>query len=83
MDFSKLKNMAKSLGGILVVNGNDPDLVILSYDKFEVLEAKPSNVAIRQADSHKEDEMIDLLNKEILALKEEIRQKELAEAQVV
>src|SRR3989344_9538309 len=38
MDFSKLKEIAKKLGGILVMDGNVPELVVLSYENFSQMQ---------------------------------------------
>ena len=75
MDFSKLKEIAKRLGGILVMQGNDPEFVVMSYDRFNALEEGAQSIPVSQIHPE-EEQMIDALNKEILALKEEIRQKE-------
>jgi len=82
MDFTKLKEIAKRLGGILVMEGNEPEFVIMSYDRFDSLDQAPQSVPISQTVSE-DDQLIDALNKEIMALKEEIRQKELSEAEVI
>lgn len=74
MDFTKLKELAKHLGGVLVMNGNEPEFVILPYDKYT-----PREPAVSQLD----EQLVDQLNNEILALKEEIRQKELPEVQEI
>ncbi|MEK7616248.1 MAG: hypothetical protein AAB420_03530 [Patescibacteria group bacterium] len=82
MDFTKLKEIAKRLGGILVMDGNEPEFVVMSYDRFNALEAVPQSVPVSQA-VPEDEQLIDALNKEILALKEEIRQKEVSEAEMV
>ena len=74
-DFEKLKTLARRLGGILVMQGDEPEFVILSYDKY----APEQDVPMRRDD----DQAIDQLNKEISALKEEIRQKEASEAGLI
>lgn len=74
MDFQKLKELAQKIGGILVMDGNEPELVILPYAKYDAGVAAP--LAPESAD---EQAMIEHLNTEIEALKEEIRQKETAE----
>ena len=74
-DFEKLKTLARRLGGILVMQGDEPEFVILSYDKY----APEQDVPMRRDD----DQAIDQLNKEISALKEEIRQKEASEAELI
>lgn len=82
MDFSELKQLAKKLGGILVMNGNSPEFVVLAYDQYQKLTGGVQNSEPRTNPSRltpEEEETIEKLNKEILALKEEIRQKEEAE----
>ncbi len=79
MDFSKLKELARQLGGILVMNGNEPEFVVISYDKY--LQKEPTKAAFTQEAG--DEALIEGLNKEILALKEEVRQKETAEIQEV
>ena len=89
MDFSKLKELAKTLGGILIMNGNEPEFIVMAYDKFAKLETPPAgeagptpvpvNSIEDKKDRDEEERLINTLNNEILALKEEIRQKETAE----
>lgn len=57
------------------MNGNVPELVILSYANYKKLESEKLTVG---GDTENTSE-IDHLNREILMLKEEIRQKEEAE----
>jgi len=64
------------------MEGNEPEFVIMSYDRFDSLDQAPQSVPISQTVSE-DDQLIDALNKEIMALKEEIRQKELSEAEVI
>ena len=54
-DFEKLKTLARRLGGILVMQGDEPEFVILSYDKY----APEQDVPMRRDD----DQAIDQLNK--------------------
>ena len=87
MDFNRLKELAKKLGGILVLDGNEPEFVILPYDSYEKMELgetvpieshanAEAGVASMEMDEQK---TVDELNQEIAALKEEIRLKESAE----
>ena len=80
MDFNQLKKLVKKLGGILVLNGDEPEFVILSYDQYEKTDRAAENTE-EGPERQKQDEekTIEKLNREILALKEEIRQKESAE----
>jgi hypothetical protein len=86
-DFEKLKSITKRLGGILVMNGNEPEFVIMPYEKFEAegsmkASSVPSAPQTAPAE-HQDDPLVDQLNNEILALKEEIRQKESSEAELI
>ena len=86
MNFEELKNLAKKLGGILVINGHTPEFVVLSFAAYQKLDENknekdlrfsgPTNLA---GPTEAETGEIERLNKEILALKKEIRQKEEAE----
>ncbi len=74
MDFKRLKELARRLGGILVLDGNEPEFVVLPYEKYEKLESeKEGQLPIH---NQSEEKSLEKLNQEILALKEEIRQKE-------
>ena len=81
-DLQKLKEMAHRVGGILVMNGNEPELVILPYEKYVgesvVSSPQPPLPVVQPAPPMTADDqvLIDALNKEISALKEEIRQRE-------
>lgn len=35
MDFQRLKELVKKLGGVLVLDGDKPEFVILSYDNYQ------------------------------------------------
>ncbi len=79
MDFRQLKKLAKKLGGILVLDGNEPEFVILPYGQYEKENGAPDDSGENTKGPDEEDKTIEKLNQEILALKEEIRQKESAE----
>ena len=80
MDFSKLKELARQLGGILVMQGDEPEFVILPYEKYIPTESQnvpvhpshPTNPEL--VDSPEEDRLIETLNSEIAALKDEIHE---------
>ena len=74
MDFKELKELAKKLGGIVVMNGSTPELVILSYESYKKLEN--TTVPAGHPAGGENTEEVEKLNQEILGLKEEIRQKE-------
>ena len=80
MKFDQLKEIAKKLGGVLVLNGDEPEFVILSYDQYEKQsDTLNSSTENPEEQEQNEEKTIEKLNQEILALKEEIRQKESAE----
>jgi len=85
MDFERLKKMAEKLGGILVLDKDEPSFVILPYDKYEELQkgfSKEQSVFrdIIENDTSSENMQdqgaVEKLNKEIESLREEIRQRE-------
>lgn len=76
VNFNQLKKLTERLGGILVLNGDEPEFVILSYDQYKKIDRTTEGLGLEGEDDEK---TIDKLNQEILALKEEIRQKESAE----
>ncbi|MGD0977442.1 MAG: hypothetical protein ABR875_04100 [Minisyncoccia bacterium] len=77
MDFNQLKELARNLGGILVMNGNTPEFVVLPFEKYQKIENGFSGDTPNACEE--ENAAIEKLNREILVLKEEIRQKEEAE----
>jgi PHD/YefM family antitoxin component YafN of YafNO toxin-antitoxin module len=93
MQFDRLKELVRKLGGVLVLDGDKPEFVILSYDKYENMEAgeevplstgrnglaQPNGIAVRGIRDEDEQQAVERLNQEISVLKEEIRQKEEAE----
>ena len=81
MNFTELKALAKKLGGIVVVNGDSPELVILPYNTYRQLETSQPEIGplAPTAPPAEDGAEIERLNREILTLKEEIRQKEEAE----
>ena len=59
MNFEKLKELARKMGGLLVMDGNTPEFIIMPYDKYEV-----SNVQ-EVPEVAEEQAMIEKLNSEI------------------
>jgi len=80
MNFSRLKELVRKLGGLLVLDGDEPAFVVLSYDKYQKMEQGEEVPVIANGISEiGDEETMERLNQEILVLKEEIRQKEEAE----
>ena len=61
------------------MDGNEPEFVILPYDQYEKENGAADDWEKNKKGPEEEDKTIEKLNQEILALKEEIRQKESAE----
>ena len=88
MDFLKLKQLVRKLGGLLVLDGDEPAFVVLSYDKYQKMDLGEEipvssrngfnglDETIVNGFSNSEEVTVEKLNQEILVLKEEIRQKE-------
>lgn len=91
MTFSRLKELVGKLGGLLILDGDEPAFVVLSYDKYQKMEAGEEIPVSSRNGFNGLDETfangidsvdettVEKLNQEILVLKEEIRQKEEAE----
>lgn len=71
----ELKNLVSQLGTLVIVENNQPKFIVFSYDKFNgVIHKSIDNSGNLAQDSN--EELIDRLNKEILALKEQVAEKE-------
>jgi hypothetical protein len=87
MDFNQLKQLAEKLGGVLVMDGDRPRFVIVSYDQYKKIGtgnqsdpiAEPATYQEPAEKSDEDQKNYDRLNQEILTLREEIRRKESAE----
>ena len=82
MSLGKLKELVRKLGGLLVLDGDEPAFVVLSYDKYQKMEQGEEVPVMANGISEigdGDEETMERLNQEILVLKEEIRQKEEAE----
>ena len=70
MNFEELKKLVRRFGSVVLLNDDKPELVVLSYDKAGV-DSQTGEVE----DQHEQQE-IERLNSEILALREELAQRE-------
>jgi hypothetical protein len=70
MNFEELKKLVRRFGSVVLFDDNKPELVILPYDKAGI---EPETTEVE--DQHEQQE-IERLNNEILALREELAQKE-------
>lgn len=71
----ELKNLVSSLGTLVIVENNQPRFIVMTYDKFSsVIHKSVDNSSNFDKDSN--EEIVDRLNEEILALKEQVAEKE-------
>lgn len=85
MDVSELKKMLKNSTAVLIMDNGDPSFVVVNYDTYKDLvskgeaEIKVKNdpeIAKTKSDSRGEVEMLERINKDILALKAQIEEEE-------
>ncbi len=86
MDFKKLEETTKKIGGIVVMEGDEPSIVILPYEKYlELGNGAAANglvePVVEDPDVTADEALIEALNQEIVMLKEKARQKEEEELQ--
>lgn len=74
----ELKNLVSQLGSLAVVENNQPRFIIMTYDKFNsVIHKSVDNSSDFDKNRNEEsEEIIDRLNEEIFALKEQVSEKE-------
>ena len=70
MNLDELKKLVRRVGSVVLFDGNNPELVILPYDKMNI----DSNN--EEPENQYEQQEIERLNNEILALREELSQRE-------
>ncbi len=70
MNFEELKKLVRRFGSVVLLNDDKPEFVILPYEKVEI-ESETEKV-----EDQYEQQEIERLNNEILALREELAQKE-------
>lgn len=71
----ELKNLLSQIGSFVLVENNQPKFIIMTYDKFNsVIHKRVDNSSNFDKDSN--EETVDRLNEEILALKEQVAEKE-------
>ncbi len=71
----ELKNLVNQVGAIVLVENDQPKFIVLPYDKFRLVIHKDIDNS-ENFDKNNSEEIIDRLNKEILALKAEVTEKE-------
>jgi len=82
MDIKELQQLANIIGGVVVIENDQPAFVVLPYKKLFFNQEKPGVKPIAQglvseySPEIEEEDKFDRLNKEILLLKDEIEKKE-------
>lgn len=84
MNIDELKKLVKKSTAVLVLDNGEPSFVILNYDMYKDLvlagpekEVKIKNGLNKEAvEPEIESEVLERINKDILALKEEIEKEE-------
>ncbi|MEK7537110.1 MAG: hypothetical protein AAB584_01560 [Patescibacteria group bacterium] len=84
----ELKNLVSSLGTLVIVENNQPKFIVMTYDKFNSVIHKSidnssnfnkdSNETLSVSGYHaqRDEEIVNRLNEEIFALKEQVVEKE-------
>lgn len=72
----ELKNLVSRFGTLILMEGDEPKFVVMSYDVARDLVIHKNIDNSDNFDKNTNEEIIDRLNKEISALKEEVAQKE-------
>ena len=72
----ELKKLVSELGTLVVIEENQPKFIVMSYDKFKGLVIHKNIDNSGNFDKYSSEEVIDRLNSEILALKEQVAEKE-------
>ncbi len=70
MNFEELKKLVRQFGSVVLFNDNKPELVVLPYEKAGV------GSETEEVEDQQEQQEIEKLNSEILALREELAQRE-------
>lgn len=87
----ELKNLVSQIGSLVLVENNQPKFIVMAYDKFSSVIHKNIDPSTGSGstlsgyrsvdnsgnfDKYDNEEVIDRLNSEILALKEQVAEKE-------
>ena len=72
----EMKNLVSRFGTVIVIENNEPKFLVASYDAAKNLVIHKNIDNSGSFDKNYSEEITDRLNKEILALKEEIARKE-------
>lgn len=74
-----LQELVSNIGGLVIVENGRPDFVVLTYEKYKdlVIHKNVDNSGNFDKDSKdSNEEIVDRLNKEISALKEQVAERE-------
>ena len=85
MDIKELKKMLKGSTAVLILDNGEPSFVVVSYDNYrELLQKGETEIAVHNGPATVtpamtnagELELLERINKDILALKEQIEEEE-------
>jgi len=77
MDIKEIKNLVKSSKAVLVMENNEPSMVVMDYSTYQSLTNRDQAAKIEiKHPQQTELEILERINKEILALKDEIEREE-------
>ncbi|OGN27999.1 MAG: hypothetical protein A2941_03160 [Candidatus Yanofskybacteria bacterium RIFCSPLOWO2_01_FULL_49_17] len=79
IEINELKQMLKHSTAVLILDNGDPSFVVLDYATYKrMLEAETGNGSVTTASKGQssESELLERINKDILALKEQIEEEE-------
>lgn len=72
----EMQDLVSSLGGLVVVENNQPKFVVISYEKYKNLVIHKNIDNSENFDKDGSEEVAERLNKEISALQEQVSEKE-------
>lgn len=72
----ELKNLVNRIGAIVVVEGTQPKYIVVSYDRFKDLFIHKNVDTNEDLSNDINEEIIERLNSDISALKDEVAEKE-------
>ena len=71
-----LQELVSNLGGLLILENGRPEFIVLTYEKYKGLVIHKNIDNSGNFDKDSNEEIIDRLNKEIFALKDQVAERE-------
>ncbi len=79
MDISELKKLIKNSTSVLILENGEPSFVVMGYKTYKEIAAEKTGekeIKIHNNSHEQETEILDRLNREIMALKAQIEMEE-------